>query len=164
MRIGRILALAGLVPLLLVAPAVTASAATVRVTGTTTETSPGTCSELVFTGRIGTILCEGLVEDWDGGIEGTGVFNEERTLNFASGQLLIRGTETVDACVGVNCGTLESTFQASGKLDLQTFEFFLTGEQHFTGGTGDLTGARGSVMFSLPIGADSATYEGFIVL
>jgi hypothetical protein len=100
-----------------------AHAATVRVTGTITETSPGTCGEPVVTGIMVTLQCEGLVETWAGGISGTGVFDEERTLNFGSGQLLIRGTETFFGCVGVNCGTLESTFQGSGKLDLQTSVF-----------------------------------------
>ncbi len=60
--------------------------------------------------------------------------------------------------------TLEWAFQGSGKLDLETFAvIFIEGEQHFTGGTGGLDGARGSVVFSL-IGEGPATYHGFIVL
>ncbi|HYT79353.1 MAG TPA: hypothetical protein VEQ37_08865 [Actinomycetota bacterium] len=95
---------------------------------------------------------------------GTGFFDEFVSINIVSGKLLISGTETFDGCVDVNCGTLEWFYQGSGQVDLQTFEpVFINGEQHFTGGTGGLAGARGSVRFS-KIGENPATYEGIIVL
>ena len=54
-------------------------------------------------------------------------------------------------------------FHDSGKADLQTFEvIFINGEEHFTGGTGDLADAHGSVRFSA-VGSNPATYEGFVL-
>ncbi|MGH2576761.1 MAG: hypothetical protein ACRDG9_03265 [Actinomycetota bacterium] len=139
------------------------SAANVRVFGTITETFPGTCGEPAWTGAVVKIQCFGLEETWAGGISGTGIFDEARSLNVVSGEVHVSGTETFVGCVGVSCGTLEWAFQGAGKLDLETFAIFIEGEQHFTDGTGGLDGAKGSVSFSL-IGEGPATYQGFIVL
>jgi hypothetical protein len=165
MRIGRTLALAGSVSLLAVAPSVAASAATVRVAGTITEVSPGTCGDFVQTGMMLRFHCDDVIETWAGGISGIGVFDEDVSLNLVSGEILVSGTETFVGCVGDNCGTLDWVYDgASGKVNLQTSEFIiLKGAQHFTGGTGGLTGARGSVRFSL-VGEGPGTYEGFVVL
>lgn len=141
-----------------------ANAETVRVTGTITETAPGTCSTPVFTGTVGRIECTGLEETWSGGLSGTGVFNEAISRNFVSGELHISGTEAFAGCVGASCGGLEWAYEGFGKLDLETFAIlYIRAVQHVTGGTGGLSGARGSIRASL-IGEGPATYEGFLVL
>jgi hypothetical protein len=38
----------------------------------------------------------GLVEEWEGGISGTGVFDEAISLNFVSGGVHVSGTETFE--------------------------------------------------------------------
>lgn len=165
MRIPRAMLVISLLGVFVLGASGVANAAAVPVSGTITEVSPGTCSDFALTGRMLTFHCDGLIETWAGGISGTGFFDEAISLNLVSGELLVSGTETFVGCVGARCGTLDWVYpEASGKLDLQNFEpIFIKGEQHFTGGTGDLAGARGSVRFSL-IGEGPATYEGFVVL
>lgn len=63
-----------------------ANAETVRVTGTITETAPGTCSLPVLTGTVGRIECVGLEETWTGGLSGIGVFDETILLNLRIGR------------------------------------------------------------------------------
>lgn len=164
MRIARVPMIVAQLAVLILAATNPANAATVRVVGTITETSPGTCGEPAFAGRMVAIQCIGLEDTWAGGISGTGVFDEAVTLNLVSGRVLVSGTEIFEGCVGTNCGTLEWAYQGSGRLNLETFAvIFIEGEQHFTGGTGGLEGARGSVGFSL-IGEGPATYQGHVVL
>jgi hypothetical protein len=140
-----------------------AAAETVRVTGTITETAPGICSLPVLTGTVARIECVGLEDTWTGGVSGIGVFDEAISLNFVSGEVHIRGTETFTGCVGASCGGLEWAYEGFGKLDLETFAvLYIRGVQHLTGGTGGLSGARGSIGFSL-IGEGPATYEGVVV-
>jgi hypothetical protein len=141
-----------------------AGTATVPVTGTITagflrcDFAGGT-----LTGQVFRFHCEG-TETWTGGLEGTGSFDQEFSLNLASGELLVNGTETFLGCVGVNCGTLDWEFHGSSKFDLQTMTLISGhGEQHFTGGTGDLAGASGSVRFSV-VSETLETYEGVVVL
>jgi hypothetical protein len=138
-----------------------ANATTVRVAGTITETSPGSCDVVSTMGVVTTVLCVGIEETWAGGISGTGSFDELISLNLVSGQLHISGTETFDGCVGTRCGTLEWTYEASGMLDLETGTLSLHGTQHFTVGTGGLLDASGAVRFSL-IGDEPATFEGSV--
>jgi hypothetical protein len=141
-----------------------ANAETVRVTGTITETAPGTCSLPVLTGTVGRIECVGLEETWTGGLSGIGVFDETILLNFVSGEVHISGTETSTGCVGSSCGGLEWAYEGFGKLEFETFAVLFTrGVQHLTAGAGSLSGARGSISFTL-IGEGPATYEGFVVL
>jgi hypothetical protein len=103
-------------------------------------------------------------ETFSGGLSGSASFDEVFSLNLASGELLVSGTETLVGCVGVNCGTLDWEFHGSGKFDLQTDTLISgQGEQHFTGGTGDLAGASGSVRFS-SVSESVSTYEGRVVL
>jgi hypothetical protein len=97
------------------APATLASAATVRVSGTTTEVFESPCEDPVFTGVIGRCRTEGHIETWAGSISGTGVFDEDATLNFVTGEFHASGSEIItDACVGDRCGTLELTWHGSG--------------------------------------------------
>jgi hypothetical protein len=147
------------------APATLASAATVRVSGTTTEVFEPPCEDPVFTGVIGRCHTEGHIETWAGSISGTGVFDEDATLNFVTGEFHASGSEIItDACVGDRCGTLELTWHGSGLVNLETFALISAdGQQRFTGGTGDLEGAKGSLTFSL-VGEGVASYEGSIVL
>jgi hypothetical protein len=141
-----------------------ANAATVSVSGTITEGSTGTCSGFALTGKIFSFHCDGLTETWAGGISGTGFFDLDVSINVVSGEILGSGAETFVGCVGVNCGTLDWVFHSSGKVDLETLtDISSAGEQHFTGGTGDLVGAAGSVRFST-VGTNPSTYEGFVVL
>ena len=164
MMIGRISLIVAQIAMFMLAATNVANAATVRVTGTITETSPGTCGQPVWTGAVGTIRCIGLEETWEGGISGTGVFDEAISFNVGSGELHVSGTETFVGCVGRSCGTLEWAYQGSGKLDLQSFSVIsIDGVQHFTGGTGGLAGAKGWVSFSL-VGEGPATYRGLVVL
>ena len=163
MRIRKMLLLLATLAFVLIFPGV-ASAETVRVTGTVTETDPGICSTPVFTGTVGRIECTGREETWTGGLSGTGIFDEAISLNFVSGELHISGTETFTGCVGASCGSLEWAFEGFGKLDLETFaDLTIRGVQHLTGGTGGLSAARGSIGFSL-LGDGPATYDGFVVL
>lgn len=163
MPIKKLSLLVATVALVFAFPSVV-SAETVGVTGTVMETAPGTCSTPVFTGIVGRIECVGLEETWTGGLTGTGVFDEAISLNFVSGELHISGTETFTGCVGDTCGGLEWAYEGSGKLDLETFAVsFIRGVNHVTGATGGLSGARGSIGFSL-IGEGPATYEGHVVL
>ena len=163
MVIKKLSFLVATVAFVLALPSV-ASAETVRVTGTITETAPGTCSPPVLTGMVGRIECIGLEETWAGGLTGTGVFDEAISLNFVSGELHISGTETFTGCVGETCRGLEWAYEGFGKLDLETFAvLFIRGVDHVTGATGGLSGARGSISFSL-IGEGPATYEGHVVL
>lgn len=163
MRIKRMSLLVMTLAFVLATPGV-ANAETVRVTGTITETAPGSCSTPVFTGTVGRIECTGLRETWTGGLSGIGVFDEAISLNFVSGELHISGTETFTGCLGASCGGLEWAYEGFGKLDLETFAvLFIRGVQHLTGGTGDMSGARGSIGFSL-VGEGPATYAGFVVL
>ena len=165
MRVRRVSVIVALVGVFTLALANGAVAAATRVAGTTAEVVPsGTCSDPKWTGPIGTISCVGRMETWAGDISGTGTFDEAISLNFITGELQVSGEAVTNACVGELCGTLESTFHGSGRLDLETFAvIFIDGEQHFTGGAGDLEGAKGSIRFSL-IGEGPATYGGFIVL
>jgi len=164
MRIRRVLLMAALLAVFVLAAPSVVNAASLRVTGTIAEVSPGTCGDFVLTGKRLKVHCEGLVETWAGGISGTGFFDERVSINIVSGELRVSGTETFVGCVGAVCGTLEWVYHGLGKFDLQTFEpIFINGEQHFTGGTGGLDGAKGSVMFAL-LGEGPATYQGFIVL
>lgn len=164
MRIRRTLLMVAVFAAFLLAASGIASAATVPVTGTITAGAPGTCSDFVLTGRIFSFHCDGLTETWAGGISGTGFFDVDVSINVVSGEILESGTETFVGCVGVNCGTLEWVYHGSGKFDLQTLEvIFIDGEQHFTGGTGDLADAHGSVTFS-SVDSNPGTYEGSVVL
>jgi len=164
MRIGRVSHLVSIVAVLVLGATGVANASTARVSGTITEVSPGTCGDFVLRGQMLSLHCEGLVDAWAGGISGSGVFDEAVSLNLVSGAVQVSGAETFDGCVGVSCGTLEWTYHGSGRIDLATFAVvFINGEQHFTGGTGGLEEAKGSLRFSL-IGAGPATYEGSIVL
>jgi len=142
-----------------------ANAATVRVTGTSFETSPGTCGEPTLTGMVLWIQCDEKKETWSGDISGTGTFDEAISLNLVTGEIRVNGTEIIaDACVDGRCGTLESTWHGSGRLDLETGAVILIqGEQRITGGTGSLDGAKGSLKLSL-IGDGPATYDGIVVL
>lgn len=163
MQIKKVSLLVATLAFALASPGV-ANAETVRVTGTIMETAPGTCSSPVLTGAVGRIECTGLEETWTGGLSGIGVFDEVIFLNFESGEIHISGTESFTGCVGARCGRLEWAYQGFGKLDLETFAvLFIRGVQHLTGGTGGLSGARGSIGFSL-IGEGPATYEGHVVL
>jgi hypothetical protein len=163
-RAGSIIVVA-LLGVFVLAPATPASATTVRVTGTITTVHEPPCEAPVFAGVIARCHTEGFIDRWAGGISGTGLYDENVTLNLLTGRFVLRGSETInDACVGDRCGTLESTFHASGLVDLETFDLiFADGQQRFTGGTGDLEGAKGSIVFSF-IGEGPATYEGSIVL
>ena len=164
MRIGRVSFGVALLGMFILGVADVANAANVRVTGTITEMSPGTCGDFVLTGRMLKGQCNGLIETWAGGISGTGIFDEAVSINLVSGQVLVSGTETFVGCVGAVCGTLRSAYHGSGRMNLDTFAvIIIEGEQHFTDGTGGLRGAKGSVRFSL-IAEGPATYEGFIVL
>jgi hypothetical protein len=141
-----------------------ASAESVQVSGTFTETSPGTCGQPVETGMVVRVLCVGLEEIYAGGLSGTGVFDEAVTLNVSTGRFQISGTETFVGCLDGSCGTLEWVFHGTGTLDLATFTIISAkGVNHLTGGTGDLANATGAIRFSL-IGVGPATYEGFVVL
>jgi hypothetical protein len=142
-----------------------ANAETVRVTGTETEGSGRTCGEFVQIGFMVRGHCEEITNTWAGGISGTSVFDEFISLNIVTGHIQVSGGEFfTNACVDGSCGTLESTWHGSGWLDLETGAVIvIEGEQHFTGGTGDLEGAKGSIRFSL-VDEGPATYEGFIVL
>ena len=141
-----------------------ASAETVQVSGTFTETSPGSCGQPVGTGMVVRVLCVGLEEIYAGGLSGTGVFDEAVTLNVSTGRFQISGTETFVGCLDGSCGTLEWAFHGTGKLDLATFNIISAkGVNYLTGGAGGLAEARGAIMFSL-IGEGPATYEGFVVL
>ncbi len=164
MRIARVILIAAQLAVFMLAGTNVAKAANVRVTGTITEVSSGTCVNFAITGRLLTFQCVGLIDTWAGGISGTGVFDEAVSVNGVSGEVLVSGTETFVGCVGATCGTLGWAYQGSGRLDLETFAvIFIEGEQHFTEGTGGLDGAKGSVSFSL-IGEGPATYQGFIVI
>jgi hypothetical protein len=141
-----------------------AGAATVPVTGTITAGSL-TCDFAggTVTGQVFRFRCEG-TETLTGGLLGTGSFDEEFTLNLASGELLVNGAETFVGCVGANCGTLSWTFHASGKFDLQAMVLISAhGELYLTGGTGALAGASGSVRLS-SVSETVSTYEGGVVL
>jgi len=141
-----------------------AGAATIPVTGTIATTSEGTCGDFVQTGEMFRVHCEGVTETWTGGISGTGTFTLDVAVNAVSGEVIGSGSETFVGCVDTNCGTLTWDFHSSGKTDLTTFiDISSHGEQHFTGGTGDLAGASGSVRFST-IGQNPTTYEGHVVL
>src|SRR5262249_51796241 len=105
-----------------------------------------------------------ITETWTGDISGTGTFTLDLAVNAASGEIVGSGSETFVGCVDTNCGTLTWDYHDSGKTDLTTFIDIETHrEQHFTGGTGDLAGASGSVRFS-SINQNPATYEGQVVL
>src|SRR5262245_19232770 len=141
-----------------------AGAATIPVTGTISHGSDGTCGDFVQTGEMFRVHCEGGTETWTGGISGTGTFTLDVAVNAVSGEVIGSGSETFVGCVDTNCGTLTWEFHSSGKTDLTTFiDISSHGEQHFTGGTGDLAGASGSVRFST-IGQNPTTYEGHVVL
>jgi hypothetical protein len=158
------LGVAGAVVALALAIPGVAGAATVPVTGTISAMSGGTCDEPVQTGQMFRLHCEGLTETWAGGISGTGTFTLDFVINAVSGQTLSSGSETFVGCVDTRCGTLTWEFQTAGKADLATFtNISNSGEQHFTGGTGDLAGASGSVRFST-VGENPSTYEGRVVL
>jgi hypothetical protein len=149
--------------LALVIPGV-AGAATVPVTGTITAgTLDCDFAGGTVTGQMFRFSCEG-TETFTGGLSGTGSFDEVFSLNLKSGELLISGTETFVGCVDASCGTLDWTFKASGKFDLQTNTLTSGhGEAHITGGTGDLAGASGS--FTLTAVSETvSTYEGVVVL
>jgi pimeloyl-ACP methyl ester carboxylesterase/plasmid stabilization system protein ParE len=165
MRVREAFIIVALLGVIVLAPATPASAATVRVTGTITVVSEPPCEAPFVTGVIVRCHTEGFIDTWAGGISGTGVYDENVTLNFVTGVFYLSGSETIsDACVGDRCGTLESTFHASGLVDLETFAIiFADGQQRFISGTGDLKGAKGSILFSF-IDGDPATYEGSIVL
>ena len=164
MKVGEVSVIVALLGVSVLAPATPASAATVRVAGTITVVSEPPCEAPVFAGVIARCHTEGFIDTWAGGISGTGFFDERVSINIVSGELRVSGTETFVGCVGAVCGTLEWVYHGLGKFDLQTFEpIFINGEQHFTGGTGGLDGAKGSVMFAL-LGEGPATYQGFIVL
>jgi hypothetical protein len=109
--------------------------------------------------------CEGITNTWTGGISGTSVFDEAISLNLVTGQIHVGGAESISpACVDGRCGSIESTWHGSGWLDLETGAVIvIEGEQHITGGSGELEGAKGSIRFSL-VGEGPATYQGFIVL
>jgi hypothetical protein len=141
-----------------------AGAAAVPVTGTITS-EPLVCDFAggTVTGQVFRFHCDG-TETWSGGLAGTGSFEQEFSLNLASGEILAKGTETFVGCLGVRCGTLDWEFQGSGKFDLQTNTLISGhGEQHFTGGSGDLSGASGSVRFT-NLSDTFSTYEGSVVL
>jgi len=165
MRAREVSVIVALLGVLVLAPATPASAATVRVMGTITVVFEPPCEAPVVTGVIVRCHTEGFIDTWAGGISGTGSYDENVTLNLMTGVFYLSGSETIgDACVGDRCGTLESTFHGSGLVDLETGALiFADGQQRFTGGTGALEGSKGSILFSF-IGADSATYEGSIVL
>jgi hypothetical protein len=164
MAIRRVSLLVAVTGIFVLAASGSANAAALRVSGALIETSSGTCGEPVWTGAVATIHCVGLAETWTGDISGTGVFDEAVSLNFFSGEVHVSGTETFRGCVGGSCGTLESAYQGSGRLNLETFAVvFISGEQHFTDGTGGLETAKGSVRFSL-IGEGPSSYQGLIVI
>jgi hypothetical protein len=163
-RSGWLVLVAGaVVGLALVTPGV-AGAATIPVTGTFFGTSDGTCGDFVQTGVIFREHCDGFKETWTGDISGTGTFTVDLAVNVANGEIHESGSETFVGCVDTNCGTLTWDYHDSGKTDFTTgIDIETHGEQHFTGGTGDLAGASGSVRFS-SIGGNPATYEGQVVL
>jgi hypothetical protein len=149
---------------LLPAGASAANAATVDVTGTTVETSPGTCGEPASTGIVLRIHCVEKTETWAGDISGAATFDEAISLNLVTGEIRVSGTATITGCVDGHCGTLDSTWHGSGRLDLGTGAVILIqGEQRLTGGMGGLDGAKGSIRFEL-VGEGPATYEGIVVL
>ena len=143
-----------------------ANAATIPLTGTITQTGTGTCGDLIHVGGpIYREHCEGLTETWTGSLAGTGSFDLDVVINIASGVAVQSGTEAFVGCVnGTICGTLTWEWHTVATFDPTTFEPISSqGGQHFTGGTGDLTGASGSVIYS-SVGGEPATYEGSIVL
>jgi hypothetical protein len=86
------------------------------------------------------------------------------TAHIAGSARRVSGTATFVGSVGAVSGTLEWAYQGSGRLDLQTFAVvFIDGEERIIGASGGLSGAHGSITFSL-IGEGPATYEGIIVL
>lgn len=165
MKLARISLVPAAVAALMFVATNAANAATVSVAGTTVETSQGICGEPAWTGMVGTIHCVEKTETWTGDISGTGTFDEAISLNLVTGEIRVSGTAVItDACVDGYCGTLESTWHGSGRFDLETGAVILIeGQQRFTGGTGDLDGAKGSIRFEL-VGEGPATYEGFVVL
>jgi hypothetical protein len=163
-RTGWVVLVAGaVVGLALVMPGV-AGAATIPATGTFFGASEGTCGDFVQTGVMFRVHCEGITETWTGDISGTGTFTLDLAVNAVSGEIVGSGSEIFVGCVDANCGTLTWDYYYSGKTDPTTFIDIEThGEQHFTGGTGDLAGESGSVRFS-SIGQNPSTYEGHVVL
>ena len=158
------LCMAGVVAALAVVIPGVAGAATFPVTGTITAgTLDCDLAGGTLTGQMFRFSCQG-TETFTGGLSGTGSFDQVFSLNLASGELLATGTETFVGCVDASCGTLDWTFQVAGKFDLQTNTLISGhGEQHFTGGTGDLAGASGSVRFTA-VSESVSTYEGVVVL
>jgi hypothetical protein len=164
MRIRRASLILGLLLAGALATCSVVGAANVRVTGTITEGSPGVCSGFALQGETFSFHCDGMTETWTGGVSGIGVFSEDLQINVVSGELHGSGTETLTGCVGTDCGTLDWVFHGSGKFDLQTLTvIFFHGEQHFTGGAGDLAGASGSVRFS-DVGTNPGSYQGSVVI
>jgi hypothetical protein len=142
-----------------------ASAATLPVSGTFITVSEGSCGNFVQTGLVLRFTCADATETWTGGLSGSGTFDSEVTVNLVTGQFTEAGSEEFVGCVGQDsCGTLTWSYHATGQVDLLTGQIVAAqGEQHFTGGTGDLAGAHGSIRFSL-LGDDPATYEGTVIL
>ncbi len=60
--------MASLVALLVLGATGVANAAAVRVSGTITELSPGSCSDFELKGRILSFHCDDMSETWAGGI------------------------------------------------------------------------------------------------
>jgi len=118
----------------------------------------------VQTRQIFRVHCDGITEAWTGYIADNATLTLDHSINAVTREIVESGSETFVGCVDTNCGMLTWDYHYSGTTDLTTFIDIAThGEQHFTGGTGDLAGASGSVRFS-GVGGNPGTYQGQVVL
>jgi hypothetical protein len=156
MRFGRVsLALTLLAVVGLCVAGTAGSAATQRVTATTTLVSGSTCSPPVKQGNVTRQHCSGGRETWLGDITGTGTYAFDRVTNLSSGtSVLVNGVETIDnACVLGTCGG--SLYSKWHEHDLASGSFHI--EQSFHGGTGPFARAHGSIRI---VDLDLSVYTG----
>ena len=146
MRFGRAPAALGLLAVVGLCVAGTASsAATQRVTARTTFV-PGstTCTPPAPKAQNLTVEhCTGGVETWAGDITGTGHYSFDRVKNLASETaVLTNGVEVIEgACVLRTCGG--DLYSKWHEHDQRSGSFLI--EQSFHGGTGPFARAHGSI-------------------
>ena len=142
MRLGRAsLALTFLAVIGLCVAGTASSAASQRVTASTTLVEGSTCTTPVQKGKNLVVEhCTGGVETWSGDITGTGIYSFDRVTNLASGTaVLMNGVETIeDACVLGTCGG--DLYSKWHEHDQRSGSFLI--EQSFHGGTGPFAGVN----------------------
>jgi hypothetical protein len=148
---------AALAAVALVPPA--ASAREVHGSGSVRQLDAGTCVRLPAPQPLVREDCSGVEEAFAGVLRSTApaTAKQRSWFDVPSKRAWFSGTERFVGCIGTRCGTLVLTFRGSFVADLSTSTLRGGRRLAVSGGTGELSGVRGTIVQRFGEGAGYVT-------